>query len=147
MKRLFCATVYVFDKTGTNCLMLKHKKLQKWLPPGGKIDPNELPDTAAIRECLEETGVKIKLIGEKTPVTGGLIRPDGIQLNTIIPNELDHIDLIYLAQPEQDTELVLNQREAEEVKWIPIQEVLANNFDTFPSVKEWIKKFATQLKK
>ncbi len=31
--------------------------------PGGKIEPDEAPEAAAIRECLEETGVVVEIIG------------------------------------------------------------------------------------
>lgn len=42
-------------------LLVKHKKLDKWLAPGGHIDNNELPHLAAEREFLEETGLKVKV--------------------------------------------------------------------------------------
>ncbi len=42
-------------------LLIKHKKLNKWLSPGGHIDENELPHFAAEREFLEETGLKVKV--------------------------------------------------------------------------------------
>lgn len=34
-----------------------------WEFPGGKIEANESPEQAAIRECLEETGLPIAVIG------------------------------------------------------------------------------------
>ena len=41
-------------------LLVKHKKLQSWLSPGGHIEPNELPHQAAEREYFEETGLKVE---------------------------------------------------------------------------------------
>ena len=35
-----------------------------WEFPGGKIDPGETPAEAARRECLEETGLAVEIIGE-----------------------------------------------------------------------------------
>lgn len=34
-----------------------------WEFPGGKIDTSESPETAAIRECLEETGLVVHVTG------------------------------------------------------------------------------------
>ncbi|HRA46493.1 MAG TPA: NUDIX domain-containing protein [Thermomicrobiales bacterium] len=80
-----------------------HAKLHRWLPPGGHIEPNELPDEAAVREVHEETGVAIKLVGPHPHQVmqhgqpQPLIRPLGIQLATIRPDH-QHIDLVYLAE-------------------------------------------------
>src|SRR3989344_4657964 len=40
-------------------LLMHHKKLDKWLFPGGHIDPNETPDGAILREVKEETGLNL----------------------------------------------------------------------------------------
>ncbi len=72
-----------------------------WLPCGGHIETNELPDEAALREVKEESGVDITLIGEKTlniKDPQQLVRPRGIQLESISENH-EHIDLIYFAKP------------------------------------------------
>jgi 8-oxo-dGTP pyrophosphatase MutT (NUDIX family) len=61
MERLICVTIYVFNKDITKALFIDHRKLRKWLPPGGKVDPNETPEDAALRECLEETGLQVTL--------------------------------------------------------------------------------------
>ncbi len=60
-------------------LLVKHKKLQIWLNPGGHIEGDELPHSAAEREFFEETGVKVQSydlqgVGSKT---GTEVRPDG----------------------------------------------------------------------
>src|SRR3990167_9856924 len=109
-----------------------YKKLNRWVPPGGKIDSHETPDEAAIRECLEETGVNIELLGVRAPVDGGLVAPQGIQLNPIIPNERDHIDLIYFAQPIDNEILKISEREAADIGWFSYEALFSLN--TFPSI-------------
>ena len=61
--RDFTATTFVVQEGRT--LLLRHKKLGLWLPPGGHIDPNELPDDAARREVLEESGLEVELISDR----------------------------------------------------------------------------------
>jgi 8-oxo-dGTP pyrophosphatase MutT (NUDIX family) len=81
-------------------LLLLHAKLARWLPPGGHVEPNELPDDAAVREVLEETGIEAELVGERPPRVGDpipLVRPEGIQLEPIAPGP-EHVDLVYFAR-------------------------------------------------
>ncbi len=99
-------TVAVFVVWQHQVLLHQHRKLGKWLPPGGHIEPNELPDEAAIREVLEEAGIRVLLIAtdklEYTPeaeLPRQLTRPRGIQLENISAGH-EHIDLIYFARPE-----------------------------------------------
>jgi len=40
-----------------------------WEFPGGKLEPGETPDSAAARECLEETGLAVRATGRFAPVT------------------------------------------------------------------------------
>lgn len=95
-------TVAVLVVRGNRILLHWHAKLGRWLPPGGHIEPNELPDEAAVREVLEETGVEAVLISSPLNAVDlpgqprQLARPLGIQLADIAPNH-QHIDLVYLA--------------------------------------------------
>lgn len=100
LTRDFTATTFVVWQGGV--LLHRHKKLGHWFPPGGHVEPNELPDEAAVREVLEETGVRVALVGERAlPVLEPrqLIRPRGVQLETIAPRH-EHIDFIYFAKPQ-----------------------------------------------
>jgi 8-oxo-dGTP pyrophosphatase MutT (NUDIX family) len=95
-------TVAVFVVSGGAVLLHHHQKLNRWLPPGGHIEPDELPDEAAVREVFEETGVHARLIGDSSidvDLPGQprqLCRPAGIQLADIRPGH-QHVDLVYLA--------------------------------------------------
>lgn len=147
MIRLFSTIVHVMNPEGTKTLFLNHRKLGKWLPPGGKVDPNEIPDDAAVREVLEETGIRVQLVGKHTPGKGGLMCPYGMQLNVIRPGELEHIDFIYCSLPLDSDEPKVNEREAAEVRWFTIDEIIAPDFNTFPETKEWIKFFSQEVKR
>jgi ADP-ribose pyrophosphatase YjhB (NUDIX family) len=99
LTRDFTATTFVVWEEGV--LLHKHKKIGLWFPCGGHVEPNELPDEAAVREVLEESGVAVVLVGERAlPVEQPrqLVRPRGVQLETIAPGH-EHIDLIYFARP------------------------------------------------
>jgi len=60
-KTRITATGIVFNDN-KETLMIFHKKLKKWVFPGGHVDENELPTDAALREVFEETGIRAKLI-------------------------------------------------------------------------------------
>ena len=86
---------------GGQVLLHLHRKLGMWLPPGGHIERDELPDEAAVREVLEETGVRSNSWGRggRMSRTRFTHRPAGVQLENIGPGH-QHIDLIYFARPK-----------------------------------------------
>jgi len=100
-ERDWCATTFVVWNGAV--LLHHHPKLRRWLPPGGHVEPNELPDHAAVREVREETGVSVVLVGASAidaPGPRQLRRPRGVQLEPIRPGH-EHIDLIYFATPSE----------------------------------------------
>lgn len=111
-------TVAVFVTWQGKVLLHRHRKLDMWLPPGGHIEKDELPDDAAVREVLEETGLRVELLGERRgdvtdPVQ--LRRPAGVQLEDIGPGH-QHIDLIYFARTVGST-AIHEDFSAEKVGW------------------------------
>jgi 8-oxo-dGTP pyrophosphatase MutT (NUDIX family) len=124
-------TVAVFVVHDNRVLLHPHKKLGLWLPPGGHIEPNELPDEAAIREVEEESGLIVELVGphgvevDDPAAPRQLIRPEGIQLEDISPGH-QHIDLIYFARPTGATPGVLPDL-IDDMRWI--------GEDDFPSIE------------
>jgi ADP-ribose pyrophosphatase YjhB (NUDIX family) len=60
--RHFTATTYVVR--GGKVLLHRHRRQGIWLPPGGHIERDELPEEAARREIEEETGLRVRLHSE-----------------------------------------------------------------------------------
>lgn len=118
--RHFTATTYVVHQE--RVLLHWHKKIQRWLPPGGHIDRDELPETAALREVKEETGLTVWLYNPDAPLdlmgdsTQQLVRPAHILLEQINPFH-QHIDLIYYAGVNGPVRLDPAAEETTQLRW------------------------------
>jgi 8-oxo-dGTP pyrophosphatase MutT (NUDIX family) len=122
-------TVAVFVVHQQRILLHYHRKLGKWLPPGGHIEDNELPDEAAVREVLEETGIRARLMGGRgLPIDEPLqlVLPAGIQVENIYAGH-QHIDLVYFGLPEPDdllaAEIDPHLAESDQVGWYALAEL------------------------
>ena len=137
-------TVAVFVVWDGKVLLHLHRKLGMWLPPGGHIEPDELPDDAAAREVLEETGIEVELVGERRedirdPVQ--LVRPAGVQLEDIGPGH-QHIDLIYFARPTNQT-IIRNEFARDKVDWYaPVD---WDGMEVNAEVRGWCERALTAL--
>lgn len=148
MKRQFCATVYIIEEN--KVLLIFHRKLQKWLPPGGHIDENETPPEAAKREVLEETGLEIEFLTQENVWINdsnaeSFERPFMCLLEHI-PHYKDepshqHMDFIYVARPLKG-ELIYNSNETEAIRWFTYEEIMQMELGTymFAETLESIKK-------
>lgn len=146
MLRQFTATAYIIESE--RVLMIYHRKLQKWLPPGGHIDENELPYEAAIREALEETGVEIEILSDEhiwvNRWNASSIPRPFLSLLEEIPEYKDqpahqHIDFIFAARPVGGAEIV-NHQETGGLKWFTLHEVenLEEDVEIFAETKQVI---------
>lgn len=119
--RDFTATTFVVHEQRT--LLLHHRKLNMWLPPGGHIDPHELPDHAALREVREESGLEVELLGHGYCIgrVQVLPQPYCILLEDISPNH-QHIDLIYFARV-CGGQLLHAEREHHAARWLTWDEL------------------------
>lgn len=132
MKRHFCASVFVINPENKKILLVYHKKFNKWVQPGGHIEEDETPEEAALREAYEETGVKVKLIGERFPREDDFIKPLGIQKNRNASGDI-HIDIIYAAVPVNNIETTSNEQENMGAQWFSREEL--ETIDVFPDIK------------
>ncbi|AZR98674.1 DNA mismatch repair protein MutT [Streptococcus suis] len=89
---------------------------QYWDIPGGRVEENELPRGAAVRECFEETGISIEKENltiihedsqfdeEKQTVFTRLVY-EGIlaeQVKTILLDPEEHTDFLWLAPSDKN---------------------------------------------
>ncbi|MDD5148382.1 MAG: NUDIX domain-containing protein [Candidatus ainarchaeum sp.] len=132
MKKDFVATALIFDAQ-KRMLMVDHKRLGLWLPPGGHVEEEETPEEALVREVLEETGFEIEVTGdcfketEKPGHIQPLIIPFHIQTEDILKDSHrdfahEHIDLIYLCKITGG-KIFHNKAEHHDIKWFSIEEM------------------------
>jgi 8-oxo-dGTP pyrophosphatase MutT (NUDIX family) len=94
----------------------RHKRLGRWLQPGGHVDPGETPADTAVRETREETG----LLAD---------HPDGVPTLVHVdvhpgPRGHLHLDLRYVLVTD-DTELQPEDGESPAVAWFTADDACA----------------------
>ena len=105
-------------------LLVFHKKLKKWLPVGGHIEKDEIPDDAVIREIKEETGLEVEILNNNASSSVGNVRNTAIPFHTNVHSvgDHDHYCLFYLCRPEDPRKLKIND-ELEAFKWFSKSEL------------------------
>jgi len=56
---LICSGYLVRDG---RVLLVHHNTFDKWVPPGGHLEPDETFAQGAVRECFEETGLRVRVL-------------------------------------------------------------------------------------
>ena len=125
-------------------LLIHHKKLKKWMYPGGHVESNETPLEAVVRETKEETGYGVRVTG-LLPLNLKGYRPVkelALPFATVYEDvryktgRHMHFDMIYfgLAEGKQGS---LAKGESTMLKWVSESEV--NGIATYYSVKKILK--------
>jgi 8-oxo-dGTP pyrophosphatase MutT (NUDIX family) len=139
-------TVAVFVVEDGRVLLHLHRRLGRWLPPGGHVEADELPDEAALREVEEETGVAVRLVGSRgLPVDEPrqLVVPAGVQLERIDPDH-EHIDLVYFAVPAGAGQpIAAEYRERDRVGWYAPAELAALGADE--EIQAWARRAVAEV--
>jgi 8-oxo-dGTP pyrophosphatase MutT (NUDIX family) len=118
-------TVAIFIVHQARVLVIHHRSLDKWLPVGGHIELDEDPETAALREAREESGLAVELLGERAPTTGpgtrALVTPRFLDIHRITGTH-QHIGMIYWARVKTG-DVTLAPAEHHAIRWCTSQEL------------------------
>lgn len=110
------------------------------MPPGGHVDPDEIPEDTAKRECKEETGLDVEILGDAQADVfagnageGRILKKPFCFLLEEIPayparNEPahQHMDFVFIARPIDETQaLLLAEEEGSALRWFTREDVAA----------------------
>lgn len=149
MEREFTSTVYILENH--QVLLIFHKKLGKWLPPGGHMEANEIPPETARREVMEEAGLDIEFIRQENVWVDrwnakSFERPYLCLLEEI-PEYRDrpahqHVDFVYLGRP-------VGGVKSEEARWFTLAEIetMESDVDIFEETKQTIRHLLTNFER
>ena len=153
IKPNFCLTASGYLVHENKILLIKHKKLKVWLPPGGHLDEGELPHQAVEREFWEETNVVVEAIGYQSedfmpvPFKSGLHwvckdnykrRKEGeVPLKKWKRGCEKHFDLGYILKPKASLDYKKNVEETDGIAWFTLKEL--EDIKIFDDVKKAVK--------
>lgn len=114
-------------------LLVRHSYNRSWGTPGGLAKRHERPELAAVRETLEEVGIRVELVGE--PVVVVEPRPH-------------RVDIVHLARPaegENPDRARPTSPEIEVVRWFPLEEFPPLQHETVTALRALERSGAVDL--
>ncbi|TPG10113.1 NUDIX domain-containing protein [Rhodanobacter glycinis] len=120
----FTGSCWLISADGARVLLMHHRKLDKWLQPGGHADGDTDLVRVALREAREETGVA------DLRVEGDIFDLDRhrIAARTSEPEHW-HYDVRYVLRAGADDRFVINE-ESHALAWRPVVDVATDtSFD------------------
>jgi 8-oxo-dGTP pyrophosphatase MutT (NUDIX family) len=137
-------SAFVVSASGARILLLHHRKLERWLQPGGHADPGESSgEVVALREAREETGIGDLALHQAAP------RPLDVDVHRIPARGSeaahDHLDLRYLFVAPDDAVPRRAAAESRAVRWFAWDELAALDLD--PGVRRALAKIRALLKR
>jgi 8-oxo-dGTP pyrophosphatase MutT (NUDIX family) len=111
------ASAWVLDESSTQVLLIHHRKLDRWLQPGGHADGEANTLAVAQREVLEETGL------ETEPISATIFDLDIHEIPARGSEPIHcHYDIRYLLRPRPGSHLQINH-EVKAAEWVPLAHV------------------------
>lgn len=121
------------------------------------MDENEKPEECAKRECKEETGLDVEILGDTQPdlfadaaQEGQMLKKPFAMLLENIPASEErgepahqHMDFLFLAKPIDESQLlIMAEAEADHLRWFTKEEIDAlPEEEIFGNVRRYIRLF------
>lgn len=134
----FTASAWLVDRSGKRVLLTHHRKLGRWLQPGGHADGDRDLARAALREAEEESGL-----------AGLVVEPRIFDLDRHwIPEHKGvpghwHYDVRYVVRAGAHEGFVVSD-ESHALAWRPIDDVVADP-DSDPSLRRMARKWLGRM--
>lgn len=119
-------SAWVLSADRTKCLLLHHRKLDRWLQPGGHADGQTDVAEVALREAREESGLQhLRLENDGIPIDLDvhLIPERRDSSGNLIEDAHEHHDLRFLFTAASHQPLVLSN-ESNDLRWFSYRELL-----------------------
>ena len=134
----FTASSWLVNKEHTKVLMIYHNIYHSWSWTGGHADGDMDLLAVAMREAMEETGVKTITPVSEDIFSIEILTVDGhIKRGKYVPSHL-HLNVTYLLEADEAEVLHIKQDENSGVAWFTLEEALEKCSE--PWMIEWIYK-------
>ena len=134
----FTASSWLVNKEHTKVLMIYHNIYHSWSWTGGHADGDTDLLAVAMREAMEETGVKTITPVSEDIFSIEILTVDGhIKRGKYVPSHL-HLNVTYLLEADEAEVLHIKQDENSGVAWFTLEEALEKCSE--PWMIEWIYK-------
>ncbi len=156
LRKHYTATGYVYDRHTDRFLLIQHRALGKWLPPGGHLLEGEEPHRGVLRELAEETGLEgsivdlLRVPDVGTAAVEQLPAPFSILAEPIPAGRREeahtHLDFLYVVEVDPAAALYLEEEEVALAKWIAVEDLeTVETFDNVRRVCQAISVLSKQL--
>lgn len=115
-------SAFVIDPLTGRALLLFHKKLQRWLQPGGHADGDTNLANVALREAMEETGIDDLMV---------VIPAIDVDVHRVDPPKEDahlHLDVRFLVLAPPGS-LAISNHESEDIRWVERDDLAKYDLD------------------
>jgi 8-oxo-dGTP pyrophosphatase MutT (NUDIX family) len=122
------ASAFVLSAGGDRVLLLHHRKLHRWLQPGGHAEAGEaIGEEVALREAREETGIAGLALHPEAPL------PVDVDVHAIPAHGSDpahlHLDLRYVVIAPEGAALLRSTKETNALRWFGWDELAGLGLD------------------